>query len=1089
MNSTCPQCGLGKSHFYYVPRPRDGRPPFYYCNNCRYRESSNPAIAAKGAPRKLTPAQIDQAHQAYTVAASWAAMQLWQPAGAQALANLRGRGLTDATILALKLGYHPAVPRNRSQGLGDTLFHLNRDIYDGAIAGGILGKQGRPLSMMHEAITIPYEHAGTCTTLRTRKLDPNATTKYWSPAGCELYAGGTPTLFLHHVLANPNVTSVILTEGEFKAALAWQAWQAKQLSMPAVATPGIGYLPDALLDALAGRTVYLVYDVEQRKDPFSFSPGEQFTIRNGEKLTGRGLERRRAQLQIQLERAQRPKRGKTVDQNRIDQLTTEIATREAELDTALRRAITVKVVRLPRPADVDKVDLDSFILEHGPAALVALLDKAPPFADWYDVHGPSGYDYERGGTYNGHPLANYQVRFIEDVEEDDGIERTAKHRAVIRTPSGQLRTVDIFNDIWRDDHKLIQTLRGATHESTAWDKGHEALQAFKDLSRRGDDPAKRLTYICPGWKEVDGCWHYLMPDGAITASGPVVHLASELQSHALGNHYELAAVKGDAAAGARAFKRLLFGDVGAQALALLLAGHAALAPLHRFMSDGGRPLVYAFGESGALKSAFVRVFLSLYGPRFTAERGDGAPLAKWESTYNALELNAFTYCDVLFCIDDYKQATAGRDVLARFLHSYSESSSRGRMTRDLKQQRDFPARCIAIITGEDRPTADSGQLGRVLLCPVSKGDIVPDVLQEIQRAGAEGHLAAFWREFVQAIAQQLDQLGEDKLREKIDAQLRSDDAALPGHQRTAGALRQNRAAWLALRRWMEHCGYLAAGEAAQLDVAHLEARHYIAEEQAQTQHDERPATIWLNVVRELLATGRAVLEEDSGMSSAGTAPFTLDPGSPVAPERVIGFWYNGLIALQPTITHEMVQKALGRRPLAYSKAAIFQQLASDGVLAGSDRGKTSKTVRHKGSTPRVLLLRPAALIAGDVDDGQDAVAHVAPEDQQGATDPTVDLGASQSQTQKAVAHVAHVAPVKGDIYESTAVPPADDSLQKTFSLPPERCNSATGEDSGHKEGTNGVAPVIRERCNTSANSKEASITQHEATIEHSEVTP
>ncbi len=584
-SQTCPRCGVGKSHFYHVPRPRDGRPAFWHCSACRYHKSSDPAIAGKGVPKTLTPAQVDQAHRGYTGAATWASLQLWQPASAHALDYLRRRGLSDATIQVLKLGHHPAVPPNGSQGLGDALFHFDRDIYDGAIAGGILGKQGRPLSMMHAAITIPYLHAGSCTMLRTRRLDPNAPTKYMSPTGVELYAGGRPTFYLHDVLADPKVTHVIVTEGEFKAALAWQAWQDKQLSMPAVAHPGIGYLPDALLDALAGKTVYLCYDAERRKDPFRLSPGEDYTIRNGEKLTGLGMERRQAQLQQLLSRAQRPKRGELVDQEQVDKLTTELATLSTAIETAQRRAITVKVVRLPRPADVDKVDLDSFILAHGARALQALLDKAPKFQDWYEVHGPSEYRYERGATFNGHLLANYQARIVEDVEQDDGLERTAMHRVIVRSPSGHERIVDILTDIWRDESKAIQAVRGATHEGAAIDEGRETLRAFKRLSRFGDDPVKRVDYTCSGWQRIDDRWHYLMPDGAISANGPITRAQANVSPHVLGNHYQLATVDGDPAAGARAFKRLLFGEAGAQALALLLAGHAALAPVHRFMGD------------------------------------------------------------------------------------------------------------------------------------------------------------------------------------------------------------------------------------------------------------------------------------------------------------------------------------------------------------------------------------------------------------------------------------------------------------------------------------------------------------------------
>jgi hypothetical protein len=167
---------------------------------------------------------------------------------------------------------------------------------------GLTAAQGRPKQLLRGSITLPYRANGVSRMLRTRKLQPAAgQPAYFSPAGVGLYAGGAPCFFLHDVLAQTD--TVILTEGEFKALACWQAWRAGALSMPAIATPGIGYLPDALIAALAGKTVYLAYDVEQRRDPFVLSPGETFTIRNGERLTGIGIPERLDQLTRRVQQA------------------------------------------------------------------------------------------------------------------------------------------------------------------------------------------------------------------------------------------------------------------------------------------------------------------------------------------------------------------------------------------------------------------------------------------------------------------------------------------------------------------------------------------------------------------------------------------------------------------------------------------------------------------------------------------------------------------------------------------------------------------------------------------------------------------
>ncbi len=1016
----CPRCG-GSDRFFLVTNPRNGGDPFWHCRHCRHTEGGDPA-SAKPTTKQLTDDQIDQAHRGYSAAAAWCAGELWTPAGTEALDYLHSRGLTDATILAAGLGWHLDHWRD---GAGLALWKQDRDAYEGARLGGLLGPQAKPKSVLRGVVTFPYRRSGIVAMLRSRKLDPGTGPKYLSPAGVPLYAGGDPCFFLHDELAATN--KVIMTEGEIKGLVATQAYRNGQLSMPAIAQPGIGVLPDQLITSLANKEVFLVYDTEERTDPFQPSPGERYTIRNGEKLTGRHLEQRRGMLEKQL--------GKAKDSAAKAQIEAEIVAVDAELAAFPQLGIIVRVVRLPRPADVAKVDLDSFILEHGPEALQQLLDRAPLFADWYAHHGPSPYRYEQGGMWNGKWLANYQARVVEDIKQNDGIETSALHRVALRSPSGHTQIIEVPGNHWADPRKAIEALRAGLQDGTWDDEGQEALRATKALSRLGDGPTRRMSHTCTGWERIAERWHYLMPDGAISATGSVTHVRSELPNHALGNHYELASVPGDATLGAQVFKRLLMGEAGAQPLALLLAGHAAGAVLHRFMTDGGRPIVYLEGESGVYKSALARVYLSLYGPRFTAEAGDGAPLPKWESTYNALELTAFTYRDTLLCIDDYKQATASKDVLARFLHAYSETSSRGRMTRDLKQQRTFPARGLAIITGEDRPSGDSGQLGRVLLCPIRRGDINSTVLQELQQAGVNGHLAAFWREFIEGIAGGLDKHGEDQVR-KLIADLIRQDESLPGHPRTAGALRQNRKAWLVLSRWMQDAGHLTKEEAAYLDRAHLEARRYSAEAQEAAQRDERPSTKWLDVLRSQIATGECVIDDGS-----------LDEEK-VKPERVIAWSLpSGAIAIITSKASAVVEKAMGKRTLQYSESAIYAQLRSDGILVddGSKQKTNTQLRRYRGVQLRVLVLEPSALYgSGPVTPGTDGI------------DKAV-TASTASESHKTVS-VTPVTPVTPNV-EQTTHQVLNGTVPKTQVSPTNRCNGVTAAVPEHQKATEAVTPL------------------------------
>lgn len=755
-----------------------------------------------------------------------------------------------------------------------------------------------------------------------------------------------------------HIPSIILTIGSAAAARATDLHARGDLILPALGLPDYAELTDEQLADLAGYTVVLLLPVEQREDPFTPSPGEQWTIAYGEALTGRGMKRQLKEYEQSINDATNLS---VVALERLQQQIADLRTRQKE-----RQSVhgCVKVVRLPRNATERHVDLASFLdRPNGITTLNECLLKAVDFRTWYDAHATNHYWYGDGGIWeqgDDYPklLANYWALVTEDVNQHDGREQTSAHVLEIQTPSGRRRTAHISGKEWADQRTAMIAIRQAVGEATVFDEGPAAFKAIKMLSRYGDDPVRRDRYTCTGWEQIGGRWHFLMPDGAVTAAGIMPHCIADLDAYSQGNHYALCG-SGDAAGGAAAYLGFLSGEVCRQDLALLLAGHAALAPLMRFVSDGGKPLLWLYGESGVHKTALVRAaVLAPFGPKFTAVRDDGAPIPKWNSTKNALELIAFTYRDVPLCIDDYKQAIATRDTLATFIHDYSEGTSRNRMTRDRKLDRVFLPRCLAISTGEDRPDCDTGQDARIIDIPITKarnshhGDVNTEALTRLQAAGAAGNVAAFWRGYVQWIATKLDAQGVDSFSASLRAQLQSDDEDLPGHRRVAGALRSNRLGLLMLLSYMEQQQLVMPAEAALLREAHLHARDMFAQRKAEQNGDIRPSAIFLDILREGLTTGAIGLADGTD--------------SHVSVDRLIGFRYDreGSVALYPQRTYQYVVRTLHEqnRNLNYSERAILQQLNSDGAFARTSESGYTVQVRYGGKRHRVWLIRKEYLI-------------------------------------------------------------------------------------------------------------------------------
>ena len=1022
----CPKCG-GEDRFFYLSSLRILKgAPGWMCRQCRYVDKMDLSTAPKITGPELTDEQLKQVHDANEKITRYCEGVLWSDVGTKALDYLRTkRGFTDDTIRDARLGYHPSTKRGAG-GVGQYLWHHDRLAYKAARLSGLLREQGQEALILQGTITIPYLAAGKVTMIRGRMLDPKGKTKYLSPFGA-LYAGGTPTLFGQDVLvelAEYGRKQVILTEGEFKAQLATQCWKADMLSMPAVAQPGISIFPVEFIQALSGFTVYLTYDVEARKNPFTLSPGEQFTIRNGKKLLGLDLKGK-----IKHYEKKEKEEGLTEDQQKG------LLMLKAQYQEVVDLKIKVKVVRLTRYSHESKVDLDGYLLNYGSLTLEALLhnkDRVLDFKDWIRDHGGNGCRFYAGAIYQGQKrLSNYQAIIIEDIMKKNGLYESIHHRLALRTPSGIYREADISTKIWaKGANDAMSAIRAQLLEGSAKDENHATFSAIKDLSRKGDDPMQRVVFTAPGWQKLLSGWHFLAIDGAINAQGMTTAVTAELNPNMAGMHYQLC-VDGDPKIGAQIVRKLLSGEVCPKPVAYIHMAHIALAPIHFQIGSKARAVLWNYGQSGNKKSALSRVFLAFYGPKFTAIRGDGAAVAKWAGTTPGLEKTCFTNRDCLFMIDDYKGATTKPKVLATILHNYSESTGRQVAKRNREADDIYPARGLMISTGESLPVGDVGQSARILPWEFRKGEVNEDGLAEAQSAGVNGHLVALFREYLQEIAASLDR---DELKSQLRQIISSDtDQPESAHDRTAEGLRQNRVGWLMFSAFLERRRYIPSDERERIDKEYHSARHAYAAQHATTLVEERPADKLLSILSEMIQTGEVVLEGqywgDEDLPNACPACGNDDyyviqeckevGGSPAwfcrmcerssgnrfvvtTPEvaarekaqrerqeiiregkrQVIGFYHapkrgkhknERAVALYPETAFTVVQKSLGLRGerFQYRAGDIWAQMADEGYLVRMAKGKWSNQKRSPykvrvtapgGGRPPVLLVQPDLLL-------------------------------------------------------------------------------------------------------------------------------
>ena len=341
----CPFCHSHK-HFLVWDQPNAGR---YWCRNCRERGSLRALTGESVVPRsdapssarghqpasgaEPKPAHIPFYRQLYERVARWAHANILAPYNPEPLEYLHKRGLNDATVRRHLLGYGLNDPRSLVAHLRD----LCPALLPYAEEAGVLLCDRDGVLRAHwnlcGCLVFPYSAEGEIVDLRTRTYPGKG---YRSLAGGYAERGAL-RMFGWDWLDGAN--TVIITEGEFKALVALQAYHDGQLSAPALNHPGLTYLHSywpQLLVKRGVRNVVLAYDSQPRpvkEGVVQLSPEERYIFVHGQRFAAAGLQ--------------------------------------------------VRVLRLPLRDGADKADLDGYALQEGLPALQRLLDAAPVLADYH----------------------------------------------------------------------------------------------------------------------------------------------------------------------------------------------------------------------------------------------------------------------------------------------------------------------------------------------------------------------------------------------------------------------------------------------------------------------------------------------------------------------------------------------------------------------------------------------------------------------------------------------------------------------------------------------------------------------------------
>lgn len=391
-------------------------------------------------------------------------------------------------------------------------------------------------------------------------------------------------------------------------------------------------------------------------------------------------------------------------------------------------------------------------------------------------------------------------------------------------------------------------------------------------------------------------------------------------------------------------------SVGPERTTVILS-HLLTGPLAR--PAGWRNERYALfvkGLTGTFKTSVTQALMCIYGEGFA--RDDR--LLKWGegATRNALMQMATSAHDMPLFVDNFKPNTGGGTAdFVNLIHAIMEGGEKARLNRASQMIETRPIFCWPLFTGEDVPDNDAASLARILVVPFERQAKRTNAGLTQAQAQAS-HLPAVGRAWIewlegegQAVAARWGKALPEKRAQWADFLFGCrEDLANP--MRVATNLALNELAYLIA---CEHpsIGALLCGYHAQ----HLTGLTAVATQMAESTAEGIEALRFLSILRELLATGRALLVE----KQLGT------PAGEYDRERHIGWLErDGSAYLLPNVTINLIERHAKER--FYSANQLYAQLEDLGFIASSDKGtQKTKRVSIAGEKYRTLHIKREAI--------------------------------------------------------------------------------------------------------------------------------
>lgn len=535
-------------------------------------------------------------------------------------------------------------------------------------------------------------------------------------------------------------------------------------------------------------------------------------------------------------------------------------------------------------------------------------------------------------------LGNFVAQITTETLLDDG-EHHEELYTLTATCQGRTRVIELKRTDFESDAAVARIVAalGARARVNPRAQPRFIIDAIKALSTNVHE---EVIHTHTGWIER----RFLFANGYVDTEGwheaTGCHLPRRLQ------HYQLTPPDSPIRDCLAVFDSLL--GIAPSSVMVPLIGGVILGPILDSI-DAPAPMVHLYGPTGSHKTSVTCAALALYGD-FTPSQ----PTDTWTSTANSIQRLGWHLKDMPMLLDDYKAANVKPQQVTFLLQNYGDNMARGRLDANSEVRAAFPIRGALLSSGEDQPEGEASLLARILSVPLGRGSVNRGKLSDVQQRARL--LQPLTIDYLRWLATSDQVSANRQLHLSTRASILSKLEGGVDHATNPGRIASNVAVLYVA--WECFCRFLAEREhwsESRVRGWLLQCKYdllNLARTQLDMTTQERYSQLFLETVRSLIASGRAVLIDLNAITHE------LRPGQIL----IGGHDADGTYLIVESTFDEVCKqlKAAGR-PVTFSQRALSQLFEQDGLLREVHPPHLTVKKRINGTRPRCWHLPPGVM--------------------------------------------------------------------------------------------------------------------------------